>query len=76
MNVAEAVEWAVKNCTEETCARLRSRAVVKTLLEEIVRLETIIDSRPAMNAGLEEAYIKWTQGIAVGEFCRVMEDMQ
>ena len=30
---------------------------------EVVRLQRIIDSRPAINAGLPETYIKWSQSI-------------
>ena len=30
---------------------------------ECERLQRIIDSRPAINAGLVEAYIEWSQGI-------------
>jgi hypothetical protein len=31
--------------------------------DEIERLQRIIDSRPAINAGLPESYIEWSQGI-------------
>ena len=30
---------------------------------EIERLQKIIDSRPAINAGLPETYIKWSQSV-------------
>ena len=30
---------------------------------EIDRLQTIIDSRPAINAGLPQTYIDWSRGI-------------
>lgn len=35
---------------------------------EIDRLQRIIDSRPAINSGLPETYIQWSQGVmqAVG----------
>lgn len=31
------------------------------------RLQSILDSRPAINAGLPESYVKWSQGIYVVE---------
>lgn len=33
--------------------------------DEIERLQRIIDSRPAINAGLPETYIAWSQSIYV-----------
>jgi len=35
------------------------------LRAEVERLQTILDSRPAINAGLPESYIKWSQSIYV-----------
>jgi len=37
--------------------------VVTQAADEIDRLQRIIDTRPALNAGLTEAYIEWTQYI-------------
>lgn len=37
---------------------------------EIERLQRIIDSRPAINAGLPETYIAWSHGIYELEFAR------
>ena len=37
-------------------------------LKEIERLQRIIDSRPAINAGLPDTYIKWSQSIYAMEF--------
>lgn len=34
---------------------------------EIERLQRIIDSRPAINAGLPETYIEWSQSICLME---------
>lgn len=34
---------------------------------EIAFLQELLDSRPAINAGLPETYIKWSQGIYVIE---------
>lgn len=38
-------------------------AELRALREECKRLQAIIDSRPAINAGLPETYIKWSQSI-------------
>ena len=35
---------------------------------ELERLQRIIDSRPAINAGLPESYIKWSQEIYLTDF--------
>jgi len=43
---------------------------------KIERLQKIIDSRPAINAGLPETYIKWSQSIYAMETLRVLEDEQ
>ena len=40
-----------------------SEGAARAAWEECQRLQRIIDSRPAINAGLQEAYIKWTRGI-------------
>lgn len=37
--------------------------VVLALVGEIERLQKIIDSRPAINAGLPGTYIQWSRGI-------------
>jgi hypothetical protein len=41
--------------------------------DEIERLQRIIDSRPAINAGLPETYIKWSQSIYEMEFARATQ---
>ena len=38
MSVQEALEWADKNSQDEVVARMRSRAVAKTLAAEVRRL--------------------------------------
>tara|TARA_R110000822_G_scaffold301108_2_gene424813 strand:+ start:564 stop:731 length:168 start_codon:yes stop_codon:yes gene_type:complete len=38
------------------------------LQKEVDRLQKIIDSRPAINAGLPETYVQWLQSIYVLEF--------
>ena len=37
MTLEQALEWAEKNCSPETIQRLRSRAVVATLADEVRR---------------------------------------
>jgi hypothetical protein len=39
---------------------------------EMQRLQKIIDSRPAINAGLPETYIKWSQSIYTMEAAQVL----
>ena len=40
------------------------------LRAEIRRLQAVIDSRPAINAGLPETYIRWSQSIYAMEAMR------
>ena len=44
-----------------------SYAELEALRAENERLQAIIDSRPAINAGLPETYIEWSQSIYVME---------
>ena len=41
---------------------------------EISRLQRILDSRPAINAGLPETYIAWSQSIYVMEVAGPISD--
>jgi len=43
---------------------------------EIARLQRIIDSRPAINAGLPETYIIWSQSIYAMEAAHAAETRQ
>lgn len=49
------------------------RFVLRQAAEEIDRLQRIIDSRPAINAGLPETYIKWSQEIYVTDFVQATQ---
>jgi hypothetical protein len=42
-------------------------AEIRRLREREARLQAIIDSRPAINAGLPETYIKWSQSVMLSE---------
>ena len=42
-------------------------AALEAATTEIARLQTIIDSRPAINAALPENYIAWSQSIYMAE---------
>lgn len=42
------------------------------LREEMARLQTVIDSRPAINAGLPDSYIKWSQSIYTMEAAHIL----
>lgn len=40
------------------------------------RLQRIIDSRPAINAGLPETYVEWSQSIYAMDFSHATETPQ
>lgn len=42
---------------------VKSPGLMEDAADEIERLQRIIDSRPAINAGLPETYIQWSQGV-------------
>jgi hypothetical protein len=46
---------------------LASAALMRAAALKIERLQTILDSRPAINAGLPESYINWAHGIYAAE---------
>lgn len=45
--------------------------LVTDAADEIDRLQTVIDSRPAINAALPGSYIRWSQSIYVMEIARM-----
>lgn len=49
---------------------------VDALRAENQRLQRIIDSRPAINAGLPQTYIEWSHSIYAMEAARVLETPQ
>lgn len=53
MTLTQALQWAEKNCTPEVTARLRSRAVVAVLVEEIERLRQVARNVYEVWAGSE-----------------------
>ncbi len=59
-----------------TDAKASSRDIVfNAAADEIERLQRIIDSRPAINAGLPETYIKWSQEIYVTDFVQATQKL-
>ena len=48
------------------------KAQARRIAEERDRLQRIIDSRPAINAGLPETYIEWSQGIYATEYAQAV----
>ncbi len=61
----------------DAAGRLNTYDAVPSQLEreaadEIERLQKIIDSRPAINAGLPETYIQWSRSIYEMEAVRVL----
>ena len=49
-------------------ARDCTEAEFKTLVADHARLRRILDSRPALNAGLLETYTEWTHGVYQSDF--------
>lgn len=49
---------------------------LKHVTEERDRLQRIIDSRPAINAGLPETYIAWSQNIYMMDVMNALETKQ
>jgi len=50
----------------------RALAEIRSLREQVARLQTVIDSRPAINAGLPETYIEWSRAIMLAEAAQVL----
>jgi hypothetical protein len=50
------------NMTKKERAKKYADELCK-LANKVARLQRIIDSRPAINAGLPETYIEWSQSI-------------
>ena len=46
------------------------------LQSECDRLQTVIDSRPAINAGLPQSYIEWSQSIYLMDVLNITETKQ
>ena len=53
---------------------LRDELIVAA--DEIDRLQRIIDSRPAINAGLPQTYIEWSHSIYAMEAAHALETPQ
>lgn len=53
--------------------REKHRCLFTQAANEIERLQRIIDSRPAINAGLPESYVLWSQSIYELEFVRATD---
>ena len=49
---------------------------IAELEAQIERLQTIIDSRPAINSGLPQTYIAWSQSIYAMQFAYALETQQ
>ncbi len=60
----------LRNCLLDAADALDARAA------EIARLQHTIDSRPAINAGLPETYITWSQSIYAMEAAHAKEAKQ
>ena len=65
---------AIDSITNEETMQLCGH--IDTQAAEIERLQRIIDSRPAINAGLVEAYVKWTGSIYALDVMNATETKQ
>ncbi len=52
--------------------RREAAAMLRAQHAEIARLQRIIDTRPAMNSGIAEAYAAWSAGIYESEIARAV----
>jgi hypothetical protein len=52
----------------ELCGKLERE--LAAALADARRLQVIIDSRPAINAGLPETYIEWSRGIYLTDYAK------
>ena len=63
-----------KASPELTAELLRMAAdLISALAAENQRLQRVIDSRPAINAGLPETYVAWSQSIYAMEMLHASE---
>lgn len=51
---------------------VKSPDLMEDAADEIDRLQRIIDSRHAINAGLPETYIQWSQGVMQTDIARAI----
>jgi hypothetical protein len=60
--------WLGETTGAKAADRIEAQeAEIRSLREQVARLQAIIDSRPAINAGLPESYIKWSQSVMLTE---------
>lgn len=75
MDLPKSLRLIAKGFATERVTTGQARSAVPTLNDaaaEIERLQRIIDSRPAINAGLPETYIKWSQGIYATDYAQAV----
>lgn len=74
MSNQDSVVRLLRAIANGTDAKSSGRDIIfNAAADEIERLQRIIDSRPAINAGLPETYIKWSQEIYVTDVAQVMQ---
>lgn len=49
---------------------LEAADAIAALIAEVEKLQKVLDSRPAINAGLPWTYIEWTQAVYAMEFSK------
>lgn len=68
--------WAARTDSERLDMLRAAADCIESQAAEIERLQRIIDSRPAINAGLVEAYVKWTSSIYAMDIMNATETKQ
>ena len=83
--LARRLRWSASGKVKAEQARLDREAAdrieeqaaeLRTLRAERDRLQAMIDSRPAVNAGLPETYIKWSQAVYLAEAAQAVGVVQ
>jgi len=61
-----------RNYNEANDLHAECYGMIGSLLNERDRLQNILDNRPAINAGLPETYVEWSQGIYMADYAQVV----
>lgn len=75
MDLPKSLRLIANGFATERVTTGQARSAVQTLNDaaaEIERLQRIIDSRPAINAGLPETYIEWSHGIYATDYAQAV----
>lgn len=71
-----ALLWPIDKRPTDAQKMFRYIELARSLERRLNRLQNVIDSRPAINAGLPESYIKWSQLIYAMDAVHTTETQQ